>query len=120
MDLTFEQKTLLAETYKNFVRGGAELGDEKQSRFREINQKISLLSLKFGDNILAENNAYKLFIENEEDLAGLSEGVIAGAAEAAKAAGQDGKWLFTTHKPSMIPFLQYAENRELREKLHKA
>jgi peptidyl-dipeptidase Dcp len=120
IDLTVEQKTLLTETYKNFVRGGAELGDEKQSRFREINQKISLLSLKFGDNILAENNAYKLFIENEEDLAGLSEGVIAGAAEAAKAAGQDGKWLFTTHKPSMIPFLQYAENRELREKLHKA
>lgn len=120
MDLTVEQKTLLNETYKNFVRGGAELDDEKQSRFREINQKISVLSLKFGDNILAENNAYKLFIENEEDLAGLPEGVIAGAAEAAKAAGQEGKWLFTTHKPSMIPFLQYAENRELREKLHKA
>jgi peptidyl-dipeptidase Dcp len=120
MDLTVEQKTLLNETYKNFVRGGAELDDEKQSRFREINQKISVLSLKFGDNILAENNAYKLFIGNEEDLAGLPEGVITGAAEAAKAAGQEGKWLFTTHKPSMIPFLQYAENRELREKLHKA
>jgi peptidyl-dipeptidase Dcp len=120
MDLTIEQKTLLNETYKNFVRGGAELNDEKQSRFREINQKISVLSLKFGDNVLAENNAYKLYIENEEDLAGLSESVIAGAAEAAKAEGQEGKWLFTTHKPSMIPFLQYSENRELREKLHKA
>jgi peptidyl-dipeptidase Dcp len=120
MDLSVEQKTLLEETYKNFVRGGAELDDEKQSRFREINQKISVLSLKFGDNILAENNAYQLFIENDEDLSGLPEGVIAGAAEAAKAAGQEGKWLFTTHKPSMIPFLQYAENRELREKLHKA
>ena len=120
MDLTIEQKTLLEETYKNFVRGGAELDDEKQSRFREINQRISVLSLNFGDNILAENNAYKLFIENKEDLAGLPEGVIAGAAESAKAAGQQGKWLFTTHKPSMIPFLQYAENRDLREKLHKA
>ena len=120
MDLNPEQKKLLDETYKNFVRGGAELEDDKQSRFREINQRISVLSLQFGDNILAENNAYKLFIENEKDLAGLPEGVIAGAAEAAKAAGQDGKWLFTTHKPSMIPFLQYAENRELREKLHKA
>ena len=120
MDLTVEQKTLLDETYKNFVRGGAELDDDKQSRFREINQKISILSLKFGDNILSENNQYKLFIDGENDLAGLPDGVIAGAAEAAKAAGQEGKWLFTTHKPSMIPFLRYAENRELREKLHKA
>lgn len=120
MDLNTEQKKLLDETYKNFVRGGAELDDDKQSRFREINQRISVLSLQFGDNVLAENNAYKLYIENEKDLAGLPEGVIAGAAEAAKEAGQDGKWLFTTHKPSMIPFLQYAENRELREKLHKA
>ena len=120
MDLNVEQKTLLDETYKNFVRGGAELDDDKQSRFREINQKISVLSLKFGDNILSENNQYKLIIDDENDLAGLPDGVIAGAAEAAKAAGQDGKWLFTTHKPSMIPFLQYAENRELREKLHKA
>ena len=120
MDLNVEQKTLLDETYKNFVRGGAELDDDKQSRFREINQKISVLSLKFGDNILSENNQYKLIIDDENDLAGLPDGVIAGAAEAAKAAGQDGKWLFTTHKPSMIPFLQYSENRELREKLHNA
>lgn len=120
MDLNPEQKKLLDETYKKFVRGGAELDDDKQSRLREINQRISVLSLQFGDNILAENNAYKLYIENEKDLAGLPEGVIAGAAEAAKAAGQEGKWLFTTHKPSMIPFLQYAQNRELREKLHKA
>jgi len=120
LDLNVEQKTLLDETYKNFVRGGAELDDDKQSRFREINQRISVLSLKFGDNILSENNQYKLFIDDENDLAGLPEGVIAGAAEAAKADGQEGKWLFTTHKPSMIPFLQYAENRELREKLHKA
>jgi peptidyl-dipeptidase Dcp len=120
LDLNVEQKTLLDETYKNFVRGGAELDGDKQSRFREINQRISVLSLKFGDNILSENNQYKLFIDDEKDLAGLPEGVIAGAAEAAKAAGQEGKWLFTTHKPSMIPFLQYAENRELREKLHKA
>jgi peptidyl-dipeptidase Dcp len=119
-DLTVEQKTLLDEMYKDFVRGGAELDPEKQARFREINQRLSVLSLQFGDNILSENNHYKLFIENEADLAGLPEGVIAGAAEAAKEAGQDGKWLFTTHKPSMIPFLQNAENRELREKLHKA
>lgn len=120
LDLTGEQKTLLEKTYKDFVRGGAELDEHEQGRLREINKRISVLSLQFGDNVLAENNAYKLFIENESDLAGLPDGVRAGAAEAAKAAGKEGKWLFTTDKPSMIPFLQYAENRELREKLHKA
>ncbi|KPL26203.1 MAG: peptidase M3, partial [Bacteroides sp. SM1_62] len=120
LDLTTEEKTLLEKMYKDFVRGGAELDDTKQARLREINKRISVLSLQFGDNVLAENNAYKLFIENEADLAGLPEGVIAGAAEVSRAAGQEGKWLFTTHKPSMIPFLQYADKRELREKLHKA
>ncbi len=120
LDLTVEQKTLLDKMYKDFVRGGAELGENEQARLREINKRISVLSLQFGDNVLAENNAYKLFIENEADLAGLPEGVIAGAAEDASVAGQEGKWLFTTHKPSMIPFLQYADKRELREKIHKA
>jgi peptidyl-dipeptidase Dcp len=120
LDLTIEQKTLLEKKYKDFVRGGAELDENKQTRLREINKRISVLSLQFGDNVLAENNAYKLFIENEADLSGLPEGVIAGAAQAAREAGEEGKWLFTTHKPSMIPFLQYAEKRELREKLHKA
>jgi peptidyl-dipeptidase Dcp len=120
LELTAEQKTLLDKTYKDFVRGGAQLEEAKQARLREINTRISLLSLQFGDNVLAENNAYKLFLENEQDLSGLPEGVVAGAAEAAKEAGQEGKWLFTTHKPSMIPFLQYADNRDLREKLHKA
>ena len=120
IDLTAEQKTLLEKTYKDFVRGGAELDEAKQARLREINKRLSVLSLQFGDNVLAENNAFKLFIEDKQDLAGLPEGVIAGAAEAARAAGQDGKWLFTTHKPSMIPFLQYADNRDLREQLHKA
>jgi peptidyl-dipeptidase Dcp len=120
MDLTVEQKTLLDKTYRDFVRGGAELDENKQTRLREINKRISMLSLQFGDHVLAENNAYQLFIEDRKDLAGLPDGVIAGAAEAARAAGQEGKWLFTTHKPSMIPFLQYADNRALREKLHKA
>jgi peptidyl-dipeptidase Dcp len=120
LDLTIEQKTLLEKMYKDFVRGGAELDENKQTRLREINKRISVLSLQFGDNVLAENNAYKLFIDSETDLNGLPEGVIEGAAEAAEAAGEPGKWLFTTHKPSMIPFLQYAEKRELREKLHKA
>jgi peptidyl-dipeptidase Dcp len=120
LDLSTEQMALLERKYKDFVRGGAELNDEDQSRLREINEKLSVLSLQFGNNVLAETNEYKMFIESEEDLAGLPENVITGAAEAAREAGQEGKWLFTTHRPSMYPFLQYAENRSLREQLHKA
>ena len=120
LGLNIEQMTLLEKRYKNFVRGGAELNDEDQAKLREINEKLSVLSLKFGNNVLAETNAFQMFIEAEEDLAGLPEGVIGAAAEAAKEAGQEGKWLFTTQRTSMYPFLQYSEKRELREKLHTA
>ena len=120
LDLNTEQMTLLDKKYKDFLRGGAELNEEDQAKLREINKKLSVLSLQFGDNVLAETNEFKMFIESEEDLAGLPENVIIGAAEAAREAGQEGKWLFTTQYPSMIPFLQYAENRKFREKLHKA
>ncbi len=120
LDLTTEQMTLLDKIYKEFVRGGAELDDQDKERLREINQRLSVLTLQFGDNVLAETNDFQLFIDSEKDLAGLPENVIAAAAQAAREAGQEGKWLFTTQKPSMIPFLQYADNRELREKLHKA
>ncbi len=120
LELNPEQTSLLDKIYKAFIRGGADLNDEDKAIMREINSTLSVLTLKFGNNLLAETNGYKLYIENEEDLAGLPEGVIAGAAEAAKADGQEGKWLFTTHRPSMYPFLTYSEKRELREKLHKA
>lgn len=120
LELNPEQRSLLDKVYKNFVRGGAELNEEGKARLREINSKLSILTLNFGNNLLAETNGYKLYIENEEDLAGLTGGIIAGAAEAAKADGQEGKWLFTTHRPSMYPFLTYSEKRELREKLHTA
>ena len=120
LDLTSEQNRLLEVKYKNFERGGANLDPEKQEKLRAINEELSLLTLQFGDNILAETNNYKLVVENETDLAGLPESVIQTAAKTAKEAELEGKWIFTTHKPSMLPFLTYAENRELREKLHTA
>lgn len=120
LDLTPEQARLLEVTYKNFERGGANLDPEKQAKLRELNSELSLLTLNFGDNILAETNNFKMVIENEADLAGLPESVIQAAAETAKAESMEGKWIFTTHKPSMLPFLTYAKNRELREKLHTA
>jgi len=102
------------------VRGGANLNDEQKSKLREINKELSLLSLSFGENVLKETNKFKMVIENKEDLAGLPEAVISAAAEAATESGEKGKWLFTIHKPSMIPFLQYSEKRDLREKIFKA
>ena len=120
LSLTPEQAQLLEKTYKVFVRGGANLGPEEQARLREINKELSLLSLRVGENILKENNAFEMVLENEEDLAGLPQSVIIGAEEAAKAKDQEEKWVFTLHKPSMIPFLQYSSKRELREKIFKA
>jgi len=120
LDLTPEQARLLEVTYKDFERGGANLDPEKQAKLREINSELSLLSLQFGDNVLAETNNYKMVIDNEADLAGLPESVIQAAAKTAKEAGMEGKWIFTLHKPSLLPFLTYAENRELRQKLHSA
>jgi peptidyl-dipeptidase Dcp len=119
-DLNPEQLKLLEKIYDDFVRGGANLPEDKQGRFREINEKLSKLTLQFGDNVLAETNNYKLVIDNEADLAGLPQWLIAAAADVAKNAGMEGKWVFTLHNPSWIPFLQYSEKRELREKLYKA
>jgi len=120
LGLNPEQSKLLDDMYKNFVRGGANLAPEKKDRFRQISEELSLLGLKFDENVLKETNKFRLVLENKEDLAGLPQGVIDGAAEAAKKAGLEGKWIFTVHKPSMIPFLQYGANRSLREKLLKA
>ena len=120
LSLTDEQMYLLENLYKRYVRNGANLNDEDQAKLKEINQELSKLGVQFGQNVLAETNEFKLVIENEEDLAGLPLSSITGAAEAVKEAGLEGKWIFTTHKPSMIPFLQYSEKRELREKLYRA
>jgi peptidyl-dipeptidase Dcp len=120
LNLDDEQMYLLENLYKRYVRNGANLNDEEQTKLKEINQELSKLGVQFGQNVLAEINAFKLVIENKEDLAGLPESAIAGAAEAAREAGLEGKWVFTIHKPSMIPFLQFSEKRDLREKLYRA
>lgn len=120
LNLNTEQKMLLEKVYQNFVRGGANLPEDKKERFREINKKLSELSLQFGNNLLNENNAFELVIDNKDDLAGLPETVIAGAKETAEAKEYKDKWIFTLQKPSLIPFLTYSEKRPLREKIYKA
>lgn len=120
LGLTREQKRLLEEYYKNFVRGGANLDDSDKQKFREVNERLSVLSLNFGENVLAENNAFELVIEDKADLDGLPKNVVEAAAEAATERGYEGKWVFTLHKPSMIPFITYSTRRDLREKIYKA
>ena len=119
LNLNKEQKKLLEETYKSFVRGGANLDAEQQARLRELNSEISMLQLTFGQNMLKGTNAFQFVIANKDDLAGLPESLILNAEVAARAAGLEGKWLFTLHNPSVMPFLQYADNRALREKIFK-
>lgn len=120
LSLTPEQKQLLEKFYKDFVRAGANLDDQSKARLKEINQELAVLELKFAENVLKETNAFELVIDNAADLEGLSQNVVAAAAEAARERGKEGKWVFTLHKPSLIPFLQYSPRRELREKIFKA
>ena len=90
-----------------------------KDRLRKINEELGLLELKFSDNVLAENNAFQMVLDKREELAGLPEGVVSGAAEAAQERGLTGKWVFTLHKPSLLPFLTYSDRRDLREKLYR-
>ena len=120
LKLTTEQHYLLDKYYKGFVRSGAALDMEKQNKLREINKQLSSLTITFSNHVLAENNAFKLVVDKEEDLAGMPDWLKASAADEAKAAGMDGKWLFTLQASSRLPLLQYAENRSLREKMYKA
>ena len=120
LSLTREQERLLEKIYKDFVRSGAGLPAEKQERLREINKQLSTLGITFGNHVLNENNAFKLYVEKEEDLSGLPQWFRESAAAEAKADGQEGKWLFTLHNASRLPFLQYADNRALREQIYKA
>ncbi len=119
-DLTNEELFLLENQYKGLVRNGAELEGEKKEVLKSINQKLSTLGVQFNQNVLNETNSFKMVIDNAADLAGLPQSVIDGGADAAKAAGLEGKWVYTTHRPSMYPFLQYSEKRDLREKLYMA
>ena len=118
--LNTEQTSLLDKVYNGFVRGGSNLNEADQAIMREINGKLALLYPKFGENVVNDRNAYALVIENEKDLSGLPQSVRDAASETAKAAGKEGKWMFTLNKPSWIPFLQYADNRELRKEIYTA
>jgi len=118
--LTPEQSMLLDNTYKDFVRGGANLSAPDKQRLRVMNDELSMLSLKFNQNLLKETNTYRMVVEKKEDLDGLPPAVVDAAAAAARKASLEGKWVFTLQKPSWIPFMQYATNRALREKLYRA
>lgn len=120
LGLNEEQNELLDKTYKSFIRNGALLNKEQKDAISKINEELSLLTLKFGQNTLAEVNDFKLVVDNKDELKGLPDDIIAGAAEAAKENKMDGKWVFTLQNPSVMPFLQYAENKSLREKIWKA
>ncbi|MDR1581933.1 MAG: M3 family metallopeptidase [Prevotellaceae bacterium] len=117
--LNEEQSKLLEKTYKAFIRSGINLGPDKQARLREINERLSVLTVDFGQNLLAENNKFELIIDNKADLNGLPASSITAAEAAAKSKGLQGKWRFTLHNPSALPFLQYAGNRKLREIIYK-
>ncbi len=119
LNLTAEQTTVLENMNRAFVRNGIALDSEKQARLREINKELSSLEQRFGNNLLAENNAFQLILD-ENDLDGLPEAVRTAAAETATAAGHEGKYLVGLQAPSRIPFLQYSARRDLREKVYKA
>ena len=120
LGLTREQQRLLEKTHKKFIRSGANLPADKQACLREINKQLSTLTIEFGNHVLADNNDYLLVVDKKEDLAGLPDAVIAGAAQEAKAHGKDGKWVFTLQESSRTPLLQYAQNRELRKNIYQA
>ena len=117
LGLNDEQMRLLTETFKSFANNGANLPEDKKTRLKEINQELGLLSLQFGNNVVAETNAYQLFVTDEAELKGLPESAKAAAKEEAVAAGRPEAWLFTPKRTSFTPVLQYCENRELRKEL---
>jgi peptidyl-dipeptidase Dcp len=112
--LSSEEHFFLENTYRDFVRGGALLDEKGKARLRDLNRELALLSLRFGDNVLAETNDFKLVIEKKEDVDGLPPAVVEMAAEAARRANLPGKWVFTVQVPSMTPFLQYSIRRDRR------
>lgn len=118
--LSTEQVMLLQKTYKSFVRNGANLDDVSKEKLKELNTKLSKLSLTFGENLLKSSNKFELWITEETDLVGLPEGVKEAALMAAKSKGKENSWLITLDYPSYIPFMMYADVRKLREQLYKA
>ncbi|WP_111685529.1 M3 family metallopeptidase [Winogradskyella tangerina] len=119
LDLSTEQATLLDKKYKSFSRNGANLPEDKKERLRAIDKELSQLKLKFGEHILAETNKFEMLLTDENDLSGLPDGAKEAAKQLAESKGKEG-WLITLDYPSYIPFMTYADNRQLREKLSKA
>ncbi len=119
LDLTIEEQTLLDKKYKGFSRNGANLSEDKKTRLREVDAALAKLKLQFGENILAETNAYELLLTDEKDVDGLPEGEKEAAQQLAKSKDKEG-WLITLDYPSYIPFMKYATNRELRKQLSLA
>lgn len=117
MNLTKEQARLLKKVFDNFARNGANLDTAAKARYKEISERENLLTMQYGNNLLKENAAFSLVIENKDDLAGLPESSVAAAAELAKSKGKDGQWMFDLSYPSYFPFMTYAQNRELRQKM---
>lgn len=120
LDLDREQLTLLDKVYKDFVRSGANLNSKEKEELRSLSVKLETLGLKFGQHVLTETNAFRLKIEDESDLRGLPADVVERAAELAKSEGNEGAWFFTLQAPSFVPFMEYADNRALREQMYKA
>lgn len=120
LNLDTEQMRLVEKIYRDFERSGAALPEDKREELKKLNERMSMVSLQLGENLLAENNGFTLVLEDEADLAGLPPDVIEAAATEANRAGQEGKWVFTLAKPSWTPFLQFSERRDLREKIYRA
>lgn len=120
LGLDLEQMRVVEKIYNDFARNGAALPEEQREELKKLNERMSMLTLQLGQNLLAENNGFKLVLEDRDDLIGLPSDVISGAAEAAKREGHEGKWLFDLSKPSWIPFVQFSERRDLREQIHTA
>ena len=119
LELNIEQRKLLTDRYKSFVRSGANLEKEKKDQIREISKELSRLTLQFGENVLAATNNFELYITDKKDLSGLPDGIIESASTVAKENDKEG-WGFTLQFPSYVPFMQYSDIRELREKMFKA
>ena len=119
LNLTAPQMRAVEQLYKNFTRNGALLSDSDKEKLKAINTNLTDLYLKFNKNLLDDTNAFQLFVTDRAKLSGLPEANIAQAADAAKAAGKEGQWLFTLHAPSRLPLLQYADNRDLRRQMYE-
>ena len=117
LGLSHDKVRAIEHIYRDFTLNGALLPDDKKAQLKEVNNRLSNLYIKFNKNLLNANNAFEIVVDNEADLAGIPASTVANAAAEAKERGKEGKWVFTLHAPSRLPVLQYADNRDLREKM---